>query len=161
MSRWAQANRHPGTVKVPKMPCLTGDSQMKTKRKLSVWQEHHWIKHSPQSEAQDEQWRKRELSCMTSRAVVEVTVLKVATRKESMLKRAKAKARVETTEGTDEVTRQSHNSVTGQAGMRSHEPMPVPIRPCLKRGSRDHESDKCPKNQEYWSYMAQALNFTA
>ena len=42
---------------------------------------------------------------MTSRAVVEVTVLKVATRKESMLKRAKAKARVETTEGTDEVTR--------------------------------------------------------
>ena len=56
------------------------------------------MKRSPQSEAQNEQWRRREPSCMTLRAVVEVTVLRVATRKESKLKRTKAKARVGTTE---------------------------------------------------------------
>ena len=39
--------------------------------------------------------------------------------------------------------------------------MPASARPCLKCGSRDHESGMCPKNQEHKSYMAQAMNFTA
>ena len=34
-------------------------------------------------------------------------------------------------------------------------------RPCLKCGSRDHESCKCPKNQEHRSCMAHGMNFTA
>ena len=54
---------------------------------------------------------------------------------------------------------QSSNASTSQAGMSLHKPMPT--RPCLKCGSRDHETGKCPKNQEHRSYMAHALNFTA
>ena len=50
---------------------------------------------------------------------------------------------------------------TSQAGTRLHKPMPPSTRPCLKCASRDHESGKCPKNQEHRSHMAHAMNFTA
>ena len=45
----------------------------------------------------------------------------------------------------------SSNASTSQAGMRPHKPMPPSTRPCLKCGSRDHESGKFPKNQEHRS----------
>ena len=56
---------------------------------------------------------------------------------------------------------QSSNLSASQTGTRLHKPMPSSVRPCLKCGSRDHESSKCAKNQEHRSYMAHALNFTA
>ena len=40
---------------------------------------------------------------------------------------------------------QSPTASTSQAGTRPHKPMLPPRRPCLKCGSRDHESGKCPK----------------
>ena len=49
---------------------------------------------------------------------------------------------------------QSSNSMTSQAGMRLHKPMPAPVKPGLKCGSRNHEHGNCPKNQEHISYMA-------
>ena len=39
--------------------------------------------------------------------------------------------------------------------------MSTSARLCLKCGSRDHESGKCPKNQEHRRHVAQAVNFTA
>ena len=56
---------------------------------------------------------------------------------------------------------QSPNTPKNPAGTRPHRPIPTSARPCVKCGSRDHESGKCPKNQEHRSYMAQAMNFTA
>ena len=40
-------------------------------------------------------------------------------------------------------------------------PLLAPFTPCLKRGSREHESGECPKNQEHRRYMAHAKNFAA
>ena len=56
---------------------------------------------------------------------------------------------------------QSSNMLTSQAGTSLHTPMPTSARPCLQWGSRDHESGKCPKNQEHRCYMAHAMNCTA
>ena len=56
---------------------------------------------------------------------------------------------------------QSPYSSTSQAGMRLHMPLHAPVRPRLKRGSREHESGECPKNQEHRRYMAHAKNFAA
>ena len=53
------------------------------------------------------------------------------------------------------------NASMSQSGTRPHRPMPPSTGPCLKCGSPDHESGKCPKNQEHKSYMAHAMNFTA
>ena len=56
---------------------------------------------------------------------------------------------------------QSQNTSKNTARMRPHRPVPLSVRPCLKCGSRDHESGKCLKNEEHSGYMAQAMNFTA
>ena len=56
---------------------------------------------------------------------------------------------------------QTSNASTTQAGTRPHKSIPPLTRPCLKCGSRDHESGMCPKNQENSSYMANTMNFTA
>ena len=56
---------------------------------------------------------------------------------------------------------QSSNAPTSQAGTRLHKPMPPSVRLCLKCGSRDHESGKCPENQDHRRYMAHARNFAA
>ena len=56
---------------------------------------------------------------------------------------------------------QSSNAPTSHARTRPHKPMLPSVRPCLKWGSRDHDSGKCPRNQEHRSYMAHAMNFTA
>ena len=68
--------------------------------------------------------------------------------------KGKSKGKSRDKRGQSRATGQPTSSSTSQAGMRLHKPRPVPAR-CT---SRDHESDKCPKNLE--SYMAQALNFT-
>ena len=75
--------------------------------------------------------------------------------------RAKAKATSRDTRGQGRATAQLTSSSTSQAGMTLQKPRPVPVRPCSKCGSRDDESDKCPKNLEPRRYMARAWNFTA
>ena len=55
----------------------------------------------------------------------------------------------------------SSNIPKSQAGTRPHNPISTSARPCLKCGSRDHESGKFPKNQEHRSFLAHAMNFTA
>ena len=54
---------------------------------------------------------------------------------------------------------QSSNVSMSQAGTRPQKPMTPSTRPCPKCGSRDHESDNCPKNQNHRSYMAHAMCF--
>ena len=58
--------------------------------------------------------------------------------------KGKGKGKSRDKRGQSRVTGQPTSSSTSQAGMRLHQPRPVPAR-CT---SRDHESDECPKNQE-------------
>ena len=87
------------------------------------------------------------------------TIRKVQIRKAQERAKVKEKARTETV--VVERGNKSSNASMSQAGTRSHKPMPPLTRHCLKCGSRDHESGKCPKNREHRSYKAHAKNFTA
>ena len=85
----------------------------------------------------------------------------VANKKGSRAGRGKGKGQGKNRESRGRAPGQSSNAPTTQAGTRPHNTMPPSVRPCLKCGSRDHESGKCPRNHEHRSYMAHAMNFTA
>ena len=109
------------------------------------------------SETRAKQLHKREQSCMISRVVVAGSILKVQTRKAQ----GKGKGQGKNRDSRGRAPGQSSNAPTSQAGTRPRKLMPPSVRSFLKCGSRDYESGKCPRNQEYRSYVAHARNFTA
>ena len=70
-----------------------------------------------------------------------------ASKKGSVAGKGKSKGQGKNRNGHGRAPGESSNASMSQAGMRPLKPMPPSTRPCLKCGSPDHESGKCPKNQ--------------
>ena len=73
--------------------------------------------------------------------------------------KCKRKGQGKNRDSHDRAPGKSSNASTSQDGTRPLKPMHPSTRPCLKCGSRDHESGKCPENQEHRSHMAHAMGF--
>ena len=154
-SREMHGNRPRGTKLVHgklKMISSKEASWMKMKKKLSIWQVLNCTTPLPQRETREELLQKREQPSMSSRVVVVAIIRKVQTRKVQGAGKGKSKGQGKNRNCHGRAPGQSSNASTSQAAKRPHKPMPSSTIPCLKCGSRDRESGKCPKNQEHRSY---------